>query len=168
MVGEIRWTELQSKNPLSFHRHEKRMYVMELLFFIYKISIYSSSSQSSGTESLIGKCAGDTVRERLDPAPPKVELLEAGTTSDKVGFGANTEEEGWVLVLAADVDIDAPEVTTEVHPRCVCALEDPWAAVVVFHDLAIAGGTGRQDGEEDEEDWVLALTALKSASFPRP
>jgi hypothetical protein len=96
--------------------------------------------------------------------------LETGITpspsDDEVGFGANTVEEERVLVLADEVDIDAPDATTEVHPRCVGALEDPWAGVVVFHDLVVvAGGTGRQ---EDEEDWVLALTALKSASFPRP
>lgn len=76
-----------------------------------------------------------------------------GGTSDEdvddvVGFGARTEE--WVLVLttaaAAAADVDVPEVTTEVHPRCVDTFED---------DLVVAGGpavVGRQDGEKDEED----------------
>ena len=175
----------------------------------YLFTHHTSSSQSSGTDSL-GNCAGDTVRERLDPTPkvvdcaedtvrerldpaPNIELWETGTTTSDdedvvLGFGANTEE--WVLCVllaaaaAAADDIDAPEATTEVHPRCVVGVgaleEDPrFVWVVVFHDLvavvavvAVAGGTaavGRQDGEEDDEvDWVALTAALKSASFPRP
>ena len=122
--------------------------------------LYTSSSQSSGTGSL-GNWAGDTVRERLVDPAPNVELWPATTspdTSDEdLGIGVNTE--GLKLVLAAvDVD-DTPEATTEVHPRCV----DPWTWVVVFlAGVTAAAAVGRQDDEE------AALTALKSASFPRP
>lgn len=77
-----------------------------VLFFFFPLT-HQSSSQFSGTGSLLlaPNCAGDAVRETLNPT-----TVEPGTTTS-AGFGTTTKE---LLLLV----LPAEAATTDVQPRC--------------------------------------------------
>lgn len=82
-------------------------YLSQLVLFFFFPLIHQSSSQFSGTGSLLlaPNCAGDAVRETLNPT-----TVEPGTTTS-AGFGTTTRE---LLLLV----LPAEAATTDVQPRC--------------------------------------------------